>query len=258
MAEMKDTLETADGRYVVRVLPDSRGGYRAKLYRKGTSDPIMEPHAADKISAVLQLVRELDADFSTGDKEIGRQIDKELEKSLNANTRTAEVKTKSGSLKIHDAELEKDFGKFERVKKKTKDHNPQLRAMVEVLLGDENYAKHFRMPGWNGTVNMLRDPKVAIRYHAELGVPTSKNAHHQRAETFHKLAEKLNRAWNNLVDRASKKFGKEGSLISAVYRDHFPPTVKDRLRFLAQGETVVKDAVRLHETLSKSRSPLFT
>jgi hypothetical protein len=271
MAEFNDTLKTADGRYIVRVVADSRGGFRAKLYSRaavlaGSSEgPIMEPHAGDKISAVLQLIKELNMDFSTGDKEIARQIDKELEKSLlKAESGTPATPPATGLLKIGDSGLEKDFHKFEKLKKTTSENRvhalgyPDERALAEVILGDQNYTKRFRMPKYNGGVSMLRDHKVAIKYASELGIPASKSAHSQRADHYDTLAKRFNRAWQDLVKRASKKFGDPGPFtgpfISGVYREHFPGAVKDRLRFLAHGETMLKDATRLHQALSKTRS----
>ena len=45
----------------------------------------------------------------------------------------------------------------------------------------------------------------------------------------------LSRAHSNLAIWAEQKFGKKGPLISGVVREHFPPDVKEHLRFLASG-----------------------
>ena len=126
------------------------------------------------------------------------------------------------------------------------------------VLGDELYNRQVRMPKRNGTVSMLDEPSVAIRHVFDWGIPTSKSAHAQRADFFHDLSQRMDKEWNATVDMAIEAYGKQGSLISGVYRDHFPPDVKDRLRFLAHGKNLTTDAARLHEYLSKTRSPLFT
>ena len=130
-------------------------------------------------------------------------------------------------------------------------------AMARVLLGDEVYVRRVQMPKWNLPVTMLMEPKVAIRYNTSWGIPTSKSAHAQRVDYFSDLAQKLDHEWNATVDLAVEAYGDQGSLISGVYRDHFPNDVKDRLRFLAHGKTMAIDAARLHDYLSKTRSPLF-
>lgn len=147
-------------------------------------------------------------------------------------------------------ELERLFDQFVRL-------GGDERAIAITLLGDEVYVRQAKMPKMNVPVNMLRDPRVAVRYNVSWGIPTSKDAHRQRTEYFAGVAETLQAAWDDLVNRAVALFGDHGSLISGCYRDHFPPPVKDRLRFLAHGRTMAKDAERLHLYLSKTRSPLF-
>lgn len=147
-------------------------------------------------------------------------------------------------------ELERHFEQYERL-------GGDLRAMAITLLGDETYVRQVKMPKWSSTVDMLREHKVAVRHGSSWGIPTSKDAHRQRAEYFAGVAETLQAAWDDLVERAVALFGDHGSLISGCYRDHFPPPVKNRLRFLAHGRTMAKDAERLHLYLSKTRSPLF-
>jgi len=130
-------------------------------------------------------------------------------------------------------------------------------AMARVLLGDEIYVRKVRMPKWNVPVDMLMEPKVAIRHNTSWGIPTSKSAHAQRADYFAELASELENECNATVDMAVQTYGNQGSLISGVYRDHFPTNLKDRLRFLSHGKTMAQDAARLHDHLSKTRSPLF-
>lgn len=150
-----------------------------------------------------------------------------------------------------EPEIERHFTAY-------RDTGSTREAMALVLLGDETYVRRTRMPKWNVEVDMLREPKVAVRYNTSWGIPTSKSAHRQRAEYFDNIAFTLSQAWHDLVRRASNTYGEHGSLVSGVYRDHFPGEVKDRLRFLAHGQTMVADAVRLHTYLANTRSPLFS
>ena len=129
--------------------------------------------------------------------------------------------------------------------------------MARHILGDDIYVRQAHMPKWNGTVSMLREPKVAIRHAMDWGIPTSKSAHAQKADFFAHLGRKMEDEWNATVDLAVEAYGDQGSLISGVYRDHFPEDVKQRLRFLNSAKNLASDAARLHEYLSTTRSPLF-
>ena len=129
--------------------------------------------------------------------------------------------------------------------------------MSRHILGDDVYKRQTRMPGWNGTVSMLQEPKVAIRHVLDWGIPTSKSGHAQKADYFTDLAQRMDREWDDTVNLAIGTYGNHGPLISGVYRDHFPDDVKDRLRFLSHGKNLAVDAARLHLYLSKTRSPLF-
>ncbi len=131
-------------------------------------------------------------------------------------------------------------------------------AMAVALLGDSSYTQKFHMPKWNRTVDMLEDPQVAVRHMNELGIPGSKSAHRERATHFHDLKKLLDDTWQELVDLCVELTGKEGPLVSGIYRSHFPPPAKDRLRFLSHGTTMASDAERLHLALTKTRSPLFS
>ena len=134
----------------------------------------------------------------------------------------------------------------------------KTQIMARHILGDDIYERQVHWRGYNGTVSMLREPKVAIRYALDWGIPTSKSAHAQKADFFRELAQKMDYEWNAAVDLALKAYGDgTGSLISGVYRDHFPNDVKDRLRFLTRGKNLSADAARLHDYLSKTRSSLF-
>ena len=138
-------------------------------------------------------------------------------------------------------------------------YNPEERnqIMCRCVLGDDIYARQVRMPKWSKTVSMLEEPRVAIRHALDWGIPTSKSAHDQKADFFSVLAGRLSDEWNATVNLAVEAYGSQGSLISGVYRDHFPEDVKQRLRFLNSAKNLASDAARLHEYLSTTRSPLF-
>lgn len=137
------------------------------------------------------------------------------------------------------------------------DPEGNAKIMARHVLGDDIYARQVRMPKWSKTVSMLEEPKVAIRHALDWGIPTSKSAHDQRADFFSILAGRLSDEWNATVNLAVEAYGSQGSLISGVYRDHFPEDVKQRLRFLNNAKNLASDAARLHEYLSTTRSPLF-
>ncbi len=157
----------------------------------------------------------------------------------------------SYAIKIGEPEIERHFEDYVR-KGSTEE------AMAEILLGDPSYARRFRLPKHNGPVSMLREPLVAVRHAQELGIPGSKSAHSQRASYFQELFSVLDNAWQELVKQCVELFGKEGPLVSGIYRSHFPPDAKDRLRFLAHGMQMAAEARRLHDYLTKTRSPYFT
>lgn len=138
-------------------------------------------------------------------------------------------------------------------------YHPEDRAQIEArhILGDDIYVRQAHMPKWNGTVSMLREPKVAIRHAHEWGISTSKSDHAQKADFFDNLARKMEHEWNAVVDLAVDAYGNSGPLTSGVYRDYYPEDVKQRLRFLNSGKNLANDACRLHMFLSKTRSPLF-
>ena len=129
--------------------------------------------------------------------------------------------------------------------------------IAEIILGDPAYGRRARMPKWNVEVTMLQEPRVALRYWHSWGIPTSREAHRQRAEYFGQLHAEYERTYQDLVNYALETYGSQGSLISGVVRDHFPVHVKNRLRFLATAKTMTSEARQLHAFLSKTRSPAF-
>jgi len=133
------------------------------------------------------------------------------------------------------------------------------RALATAIFGDDIYVHTIKLRGYNGDVDMLREPKVAVRRALQWSIPTSKHAHALRAQGLDEVSRAMEEEYQYVIDAALKRYGDgNGRLISGVIRDHFPDNVKNRLRFLAHGLPLVKDAERLHKYLSKTRSPIFT
>jgi hypothetical protein len=147
---------------------------------------------------------------------------------------------------------------METVYQAYKNRDPHNVSVAEVVLGDPVYNQRVKMPKWNMPVTMLQEPKVAVRYAHSWGIPTSKEAHRQRAEFFKKLHAEYDRTYSDLVNYACKNYGDHGPLVSGIVHDHFPMWVKDRLRFLSTATNVSSDARQVHEFLSKTKSPSFT
>jgi hypothetical protein len=175
-------------------------------------------------------------------KKSAAQLDREINEALNGGG------SGSGGVKLayDDPEIEKMF-------KKRGDTDKNVTA----ILGDAAYTKRFKMPKWNIKPTMLQTPDVAIRHWSELGIPRSKGAHAQRADYFRDLRRRFDAEHQRLLGEGARAYGKEGALISGGFREDWPTPLKDRIRFVAQGSTILGDAVQLHEALSKTRSPVF-
>ena len=161
-------------------------------------------------------------------------------------------------MKIGNSEIEKMFTAY---KKGTQGKSGKQTDgyLSNTILGDPRYEDRFKMPKWNIMPNMLMEPKIAIRYNTSVGISLSKAAHRQRAEHFEGLSGRFETAYQSLIASALKAHGDgNGVAISGIYRSHFPEDVKDRLRFLAHGKSMLTDAVRLHKHLSVTRSPIFS
>ena len=156
-----------------------------------------------------------------------------------------------------DDKLERMYQTSQR--EKGYEHAPRMGAssLEEIVLGDAAYGRRFQMPKWNIQPTMLQEPKVAIRHAHELGIPTSKSAHRQRAEFFTAFYSDISRTYLDLANLAMQTYGKEGPQVSGIIRSHYPEDIKSRLRFLSAAENLARDAARLHEYLSKTRSPVF-
>jgi hypothetical protein len=153
-------------------------------------------------------------------------------------------------------ELEQAFKEYQRLEKR-RSTGTSTTNMATVLLGDLSYGRPLKMPGWTVPVTMLQEPKIAIRYWNTLGIPTSKAAHRQRADSFRDLCREVENEIRDVAAFAYNTYGEKGPLTSGCLQEHFPQHIKDRLRFLNHGHTMLGDAVRLHDYLATTRSPQF-
>jgi len=174
-------------------------------------------------------------------KKTSSQLDREINSAL------------SGNFKYADADIERMFKKSGS-KGTIGDHN---KTVVAILGDDPLYTRRFKMPKWNIQPTALTSTDVAIRHWNELGVPTSKSAHAQRADHFRDLKQRFDAEHSRLISEGERLYGKNGSLIAGGFREDWPAAIKDRIRFVASGSGILSDAVRLHDALSKTRSPVF-
>ena len=183
-------------------------------------------------------------------KKSSAQLDREIAEALHGGS-SPEV-----NLQYDDSEIEQMFkksGGSEGSKGTLAEHAKTVTA----ILGDPMYAREFKMPKWSRRVTVLDTPDVAIRHWSELGIPRSKNAHAGRADYFRDLRSRFETEHARLINEGEQAYGTNGPVISGGFHRDWPEALKDRIRFLAHGSTMLSAATRLHEALSKSRSPVF-
>ena len=151
-----------------------------------------------------------------------------------------------------DSEMEQVYQKYRRTLKPGDEE-----TVASVILGNPVYGRRVKMPKWSMLVTMLQEPKVALKYWYSWEIPTSKDAHRQRAEYFERLHSEYESTYHDLVMYACDTYGDHGPLISSIVHDHVPVHVKNRLRFLSRARGETSDAHRLHSFLSKTRSSAF-
>ena len=173
------------------------------------------------------------------------QLDREIAEALNGGGTAVK-------LEYDDPEIEQMFKKSGS-KGTLGEHD----KTVVAVLGDPMYSRHFKMPKWNRQVTVLDTPTVAVRHWNELGIPRSKDAHAQRADHFRDLRSRFQAEHQRLLKEGQQAYGKNGPLIAGGFREDWPSALKDRIRFVSYGYSLLGDATRLHEALSKSRSPVF-
>lgn len=199
---------------------------------------------ADRRRGGLGDRRGIDLDLrSHARKKSPAQLEREIAEALNGGSGE---RGRGVKLQYDDADIERMF-------KKRGDHDKN----VTVILGDPMYTRRFKMPKWNIKPTVLQTPDVAIRHWSELGIPRSKGAHAQRADYFRDLRARFEAEHQRLLGEGARVYGKHGSLISGGFYEDWPAPLKDRIRFVAHALGPLSDAIRLHEALSKSRSPVF-
>ena len=235
--------------YRVRVREDKhRGGYEALLLTDD-GDVLIMPNGRSPSHALAQLVEQL----SAGDS-YDRKIAKEITRHTGAKAQAGKTRSHATKqdFKYDDSEIERMFKKSGS-KGTIGDHDKTVIA----ILGDPMYVKRFKMPKWNIKPTVLTSHDVAIRHWNELGIPRSKDAHAQRADHFRDLRNRFEAEHQRLLNEGAQTYGKNGPLIAGGFREDWPSALKDRIRFVSSGTSILSDATRLHEALSKSRSPVF-
>ena len=181
-------------------------------------------------------------------KKSAAQLNREIAEALKGSASGG----RGPKLQYDDPEIEQMFKKSGS-KGTIGDHDKTVIA----ILGDPMYVRRFKMPKWNIKPTVLTTPDVAIRHWHTLGIPTSKGAHQQRADHFRDLRNRFDAEHSRLINEGERAYGKNGSLIAGGFREDWPAALKDRIRFVNAGLGVLSDAIRLHEALSKTRSPAF-
>lgn len=174
-------------------------------------------------------------------RKTGSQLDREIRQALHPGSGSAS----SGG--FADAEIAQMFRK----------RGASSDSAKVAVLGDPMYVRRFKMPKWNIMPSVLDSADVAIRHHNELGISTSKHAHALRADYFRDMQDRFRAEHRRLVDDAERRYGAHGAVVSGGMHEDWPGVVKDRIRFVAQGSSTLGAACKLHEALSKTRSPAF-
>jgi hypothetical protein len=209
----------------------------------------MMPNGRTGSGALASLVEELSAGDAT-DRKIAKAIVEQT--GLPAHATRKRAHATAATLKYEDPEIERMFKKSGS-KGTIGEHDKTVAA----VLGDPMYAKKFKMPKWNIKVSVLNTPDVAIKHWNELGLPRSKHAHELRAEHFRDLRARFQAEHQRLLREGEAAHGENGPVIAGGFHEDWPSALKDRIRFVSYGSTLLGDAARLHEALSKSRSPVF-
>lgn len=110
------------------------------------------------------------------------------------------------------------------------------------ILKDSRYATRIAFRGWNIRPTVLQEPRLFPRIFPEL----DRGGHEQRAKHFAAEGKKVRAEWHGALERAEKKYGSHGALISGGFRDHWPEVVKDKIRELAHDQTKLFEAAEAH------------
>jgi hypothetical protein len=119
---------------------------------------------------------------------------------------------------------------------------------------DKRYFERHRFPKWNIQPTVLQEPRLMARVFPEL----TKGDHERLAYKFRNKAKEADIVYQAALDTAIKKHGeRRGALISGIYSEHFPVSVKTELRALAPLKGIYADAALAHWQAAGKRSRLF-
>lgn len=112
------------------------------------------------------------------------------------------------------------------------------------------YTARAKMPKWNIQPTALQAPKLLKRRLPEW----TKQDHLDAAAIHRKAQQRAQRKWQTLLNAAEKKYGTDGPLISAGLREHWPASVKEKIRSAAHRATAFGDAAHSHSKVARPRS----
>jgi hypothetical protein len=125
-----------------------------------------------------------------------------------------------------------------------------VEELAQRVLGDRRYAERSRFRGWNIQPTVLQEPRLYPKIFPEL----TRSNHASLSHKFDSKAKKFEVDWHKAVENAEQEYGSDGPLISGGLRDHWPEDVKDSVRYLAHGTTLLKDAAQSHQKATRLRS----
>lgn len=110
------------------------------------------------------------------------------------------------------------------------------------VLGDVRYGERHRFRGWNIHPNVLQEPRLFPLVFPEL----TRADHARLAASFHAKGEKVRAQHHKWVKRGGATYGVNGPMISSGFHNDWPESVKETIRRLAHGSTLLLDAARAH------------
>jgi hypothetical protein len=118
------------------------------------------------------------------------------------------------------------------------------------ILGDIRYAQRYRFRGWNIMPTVLLEPRLFPRAFPEL----TKSQHLQIANQFARRAETIALQWRKWIKRGEATYGTHGPVVSGGFHDDWPESVKETIRRLAHGTSLLEQASQAHLKASKLRN----
>lgn len=117
-------------------------------------------------------------------------------------------------------------------------------------LHDHRYHDKWKFHGWTTRVTVLEEPRLFSRLFPEL----RKDDHERLALAYAAYARTLQRNWIASVEKAERRYGVLGPMISGGLREHWPRSTKDRIGMLAHHEGEMYRAAEAHWRASGKRS----